>query len=108
MVRLVEHGSVASSYSLTAIRREMRKRLNPCSTVSVRPKPPSWASEHGKTVDQEYRLPARACETASDGGERFYGKLVAKCPRFKMVRIEDFRVVQRVGLILATPHSWFD
>lgn len=69
------------------VRHEMKKRLNPCSTVFARPKPPSWASERGQTVDHEYQLLAKAYETASDGAERSYGKLVAKCPRFKMVRL---------------------
>ena len=85
----------------------MRKRRNPCSTVSVRPKLPSWASEHEQTVDQEYQLPARACVTASDGEERFYGKLAAKCPKFKMVRVR-LLCSGSVRLILATLHSWFD
>ena len=53
MVRIIAWRALCTSYSPYATRREMRKRLNPCFTVSVRPKPPSWASEHEQTVDPD-------------------------------------------------------
>lgn len=70
----------------------MRKRRNPCSTASARPRRRNWVSGRGATADHAWRVPARACETANAGGERFCARSAARCRKSRTVSAHDNRV----------------
>ena len=64
----------------------MRRKRNPCSTVSARLKLLSLGWGRGAIGDHAWLVHARVCVNASDGEEKFCARLVERCPKSKMVR----------------------